>query len=154
MLNYLGYSWIDQNRNLKQGLALIEKAVTPEARRRLHRRQPGLGLLTGSATSRRPSKHLERAVELRPEDPVLNDHLGDAYWRVGREREARFQWDQALTLKPEPEDAEKIKKKLQKGLPAPDPGAPVQAHQGSAEAAGEGQEEQRGHAAVFPLFSN
>ena len=62
---------------------------------------------------------LERAVELRPEDPVLNDHLGDAYWRVGREREARFQWDQALTLKPEPEDAEKIKKKLQKGLPAP-----------------------------------
>jgi hypothetical protein len=58
-------------------------------------------------------------VELRPEDPILNDHLGDAYWRVGREREARFQWDQALTLKPEPEDAEKIKKKLQKGLPPP-----------------------------------
>ena len=27
VLNYLGYSWIDQNRNLKQGLALIEKAV-------------------------------------------------------------------------------------------------------------------------------
>jgi tetratricopeptide (TPR) repeat protein len=64
-------------------------------------------------------KHLERAVELRPEDPVLNDHLGDAYWRVRREREARFQWDQALTLKPEPEDADKIKKKLQKGLPVP-----------------------------------
>jgi hypothetical protein len=56
-------------------------------------------------------------VELRPEDPVLNDHLGDAYWRVGREREARFQWDQALTLKPEPEDIDKIKKKLAKGLP-------------------------------------
>ena len=54
-------------------------------------------------------------MELRPEDPVLNDHLGDAYWRVGREREARFQWDQALTLKPEPEDAEKIKKKLAEG---------------------------------------
>ena len=27
VLNYLGYTWIDQNRNLKQGLALIEKAV-------------------------------------------------------------------------------------------------------------------------------
>jgi hypothetical protein len=50
---------------------------------------------------------------------VLNDHLGDAYWRVGREREARFQWDQALTLKPEPEDVEKIKKKLQRGLQMP-----------------------------------
>jgi hypothetical protein len=50
---------------------------------------------------------------------VLNDHLGDGYWRVGRDREARFQWEQALTLSPEPEDAEKIKRKLLKGLPTP-----------------------------------
>ena len=50
-------------------------------------------------------------------EPVLNDHLGDALWRVGREREARFQWEQSLTLKPEPEDAEKISKKIKSGLP-------------------------------------
>ena len=99
-------------------------------------------------------KHLERAVELRPEDPVLNDHLGDAYWRVGREREARFQWDQALTLKPEPEDAEKIKKKLQKGLPPPAQARQTQAHQGGAEAAREGQEEQRCDAADLSAFNN
>jgi tetratricopeptide (TPR) repeat protein len=118
VLNYLGYSWIDQNRNLKQGLALIEKAV---------RQKPDDGYIVDSlgwayfrlGNFKEATKHLERAVELRPEDPVLNDHLGDAYWRVGREREARFQWEQALTLKPEPEDAERIKKKLQKGLPTP-----------------------------------
>ncbi len=118
VLNYLGYSWIDQNRNLKQGLALIEKAV---------RQKPDDGYIVDSlgwayfrlGKYKDAVKNLERAVELRPEDPVLNDHLGDAYWRVGREREARFQWDQALTLKPEPDDAEKIKKKLEKGLPAP-----------------------------------
>ncbi len=118
VLNYLGYSWIDQNHNLKQGLALIEKAV---------RQKPDDGYIVDSlgwayyrlGNFKEAAKHLERAVELRPEDPVLNDHLGDAYWRVGREREARFQWDQALTLKPEPEDAEKIKKKLQKGLLTP-----------------------------------
>ncbi|HET7155904.1 MAG TPA: tetratricopeptide repeat protein, partial [Hyphomicrobiaceae bacterium] len=62
-------------------------------------------------------KHLERAVELRPEDATLNDHLGDALWRVKREREARFQWEQALSLKPEPEEAEKIQRKLERGLP-------------------------------------
>src|SRR5581483_2917746 len=124
VLNYLGYSWVDQNRNLKQGLALIEKAV---------RQKPDDGYIVDSlgwahyrmGNYREAVKHLERAVELRPEDPVLNDHLGDAYWRVRREREARFQWEQALTLKPEPEDAEKIKKKLAKGLPAP-----AQARQG------------------------
>ena len=117
VLNYLGYSWIDQNRNLKQGLALIEKAV---------RQKPDDGYIVDSlgwayyrlGNYKEAVKHLERAVELRPEDPVLNDHLGDAYWRVGREREARFQWDQALTLKPEPEDIDKIKKKLAKGLPS------------------------------------
>ena len=29
-------------------------------------------------------EQLERAVELEPADPDINDHLGDAYWRVGR----------------------------------------------------------------------
>ena len=62
-------------------------------------------------------RFLERAVELKPQDPVLNDHLGDALWRVGREREAKFQWDQSLTLDPEPEEIEKIKKKLAEGMP-------------------------------------
>jgi hypothetical protein len=42
--------------------------------------------------------------------------LGDAFWKVGREREARFQWSQALSLNPEPEDVDKIKAKLDRGL--------------------------------------
>lgn len=118
VLNYLGYSWVDQGRNLKQGMALIEKAVALK---------PDDGYIVDSlgwahykqGNYKEAVRYLERAVELRPDDPVLNDHLGDALWRVGREREARFQWDQALTLKPEPEDAEKIKKKLESGLEAP-----------------------------------
>ena len=61
-------------------------------------------------------KHLERAVELKPEDPVINDHLGDAYWRVGRELKATYQWNYALGLKPEPADEKKIREKLEKGL--------------------------------------
>lgn len=115
VLNYLGYSWIDQGRNLKQGMQLIEKAVALK---------PDDGYIVDSlgwahyrlGNYKDAVRYLERAVELRPEDPVLNDHLGDALWRVGREREARFQWDQALSLKPEPEDAEKIAHKLTHGL--------------------------------------
>jgi Flp pilus assembly protein TadD len=115
VLNYLGYSWIDQNRNLKQGLAMIQKAVS---------KRPNDGYIVDSlgwaqyrlGNYKDAVKHLERAVELKPEDPTLNDHLGDALWRVGRKREAHFQWDQALALKPEPEEAEKISEKLLKGL--------------------------------------
>ncbi len=115
VLNYLGYSWIDQNRRLKEGMALIEKAVALK---------PDDGYIVDSlgwahfkqGNFKDAVRFLERAVELRPEDPVLNDHLGDALWRVGREREARYQWEQSLMLKPEPEDAEKVKKKLVSGL--------------------------------------
>lgn len=117
VLNYLGYSWIDQGLNLTQGLGLIEKAVSL---------RPDDGYIVDSlgwayfkmGDFKESVKYLERAVELRPDDPTLNDHLGDALWRVGRLTEARFQWDQALSLKPEPEDIEKIKEKLEKGLPA------------------------------------
>jgi Flp pilus assembly protein TadD len=62
---------------------------------------------------------LERAAELLPEDPVLLDHLGDGYWRVGRRREASFQWERALRSKPEPELKIEIEKKLRDGLAAP-----------------------------------
>jgi tetratricopeptide (TPR) repeat protein len=115
-LNYLGYSWVDQNRNLKDGMSLIEKAVALK---------PDDGYIVDSlgwahyklGNYAESVRFLERAVELKPQDPVLNDHLGDALWRVGREREAKFQWDQSLTLDPEPEEVEKIKKKLIEGLP-------------------------------------
>jgi tetratricopeptide (TPR) repeat protein len=116
VLNYLGYSWVDQGVNLQQGLKLIEKAV---------QLKPDDGYIVDSlgwahyrlGNYKLAVKHLERAVELRPEDPTLNDHLGDAFWRVGRRREAKFQWSFALTLKPEPEDAAKIREKVENGLP-------------------------------------
>jgi len=60
--------------------------------------------------------HLERAVEIRPHDPIINDHLGDAYWRVGRLTEAHFQWKRVLVLKAEKELLAKVKKKLKSGL--------------------------------------
>ncbi|MEO1281565.1 MAG: tetratricopeptide repeat protein, partial [Pseudomonadota bacterium] len=115
-LNYLGYSWVDQNKNLKKGMKLIEKAVSLK---------PDDGYIVDSlgwahyklANYPKAVKYLERAVELRPDDPILNDHLGDALWRVGREREARFQWDLAVSLNPEPEDLLKIKSKIATGLP-------------------------------------
>ncbi len=62
-------------------------------------------------------RYLERAVELKPDDAVLNDHLGDALWRVGRERAKRASSGiRPCLLKPEPEDLEKIRKKIETGL--------------------------------------
>ena len=116
VLNYLGYSWVDQGVNLKEGFAYIERAV---------RLKPDDGYIIDSlgwahyrlGNFPEAVRWLELAVEKKADDPILNDHLGDAYWRVGRRKEAVFQWRQALKLNPEPEEIEKINKKLVEGLP-------------------------------------
>ena len=116
VLNYLGYSWVDQGTNLDEGMKMIRRAVE---------QRPDDGYivdLLGWANFRignydEAVKELDRAVELKPDDPTINDHLGDAYWRVGRALEARFQWSHAKDLKPEPEDLPKIEQKLKVGLP-------------------------------------
>ena len=116
VLNYLGYSWIDQGVNLDEGMEMINKAV---------QQRPDDGYIVDSlgwayyrlGNYEEAVKKLERAIELKPEDPTINDHLGDAYWRVGRVLEAKFQWAHARDLKPEPEDLPKIEAKLKDGLP-------------------------------------
>jgi tetratricopeptide (TPR) repeat protein len=116
VLNYLGYSWVDMNINLDEGLDMIRRAVSikPDdgyivdslgwAYYRLNRFSDAVA-------------ELERAAELKAGDPTINDHLGDAYWRVGRKLEATFQWNRALGLKPEEAEIPKIKVKIENGLP-------------------------------------
>jgi len=116
VLNYLGYSWIDQGVNLDQGMDMIKRAV---------KQRPDDGYIVDSlgwayfklGNYPEAVKQLERAIELKPEDPTINDHLGDAYWRIGRLLEARFQWAHARDLKPDPEELPKIEEKLKNGLP-------------------------------------
>ncbi|CAL75878.1 conserved hypothetical protein; putative TPR repeat domain [Bradyrhizobium sp. ORS 278] len=121
VLNYLGYSWIDQGINLDEGMKMIKRAVE---------QRPDDGYIVDSlgwayfriGNYEEAVKNLERAIDLKPEDPTINDHLGDAYWKVGRKLEAKFQWAHARDLKPEPEELPKIEAKIQNGLtedPAP-----------------------------------
>jgi len=116
VMNYLGYSWVDQGMNLHEAMDMIKKAVDM---------RPSDGYIVDSlgwayyklGQFEDSVREMERAVSLKPEDPVLNDHLGDAYWRVGRRLEATFQWAHARDLDPEPELLESVRQKLLKGLP-------------------------------------
>ena len=65
--------------------------------------------------------HLERAVALLPYDPVINDHLGDAYWKVRRRLEARFQWERAKNHSEDDELLETVSHKLEHGFDQPVP---------------------------------
>ncbi len=118
VLNYLGYSWVDQGMHLDDGMRMIKRSVE---------QRPDDGYIVDSlgwawyrlGNYDEAVKQLERAVELKPVDPTINDHLGDAYWRIGRTLEARFQWSHARDLKPEEDDLKKIEAKLKNGLVEP-----------------------------------
>jgi len=115
VLNYLGYSLVEKQLKLEEALSLIEKAVSL---------RPDSGYIVDSfgwvlfRLSRfvEAVPHLEKAAKLMPVDPIVNDHLGDVYWAVGRKREARFQWNRALSFDPEDADQARIVKKLEIGL--------------------------------------
>ena len=115
VLNYLGYSLVEQRIKLDEALGMIQKAV--ELR-------PDSGYITDSLAwvyyrlgrFEEALEPMERAAELLPIDPIINDHLGDIYWVNGRKREAEFQWKRALSFEPEEIDATRIRRKLEVGL--------------------------------------
>jgi tetratricopeptide (TPR) repeat protein len=119
VMNYLAYSWVEQEINLDKAEAMLRRAVD---------QRPDDGFIVDSmgwvyyrlGDYEKAVDFLERAVELRPNDPVINDHLGDAYWKVGRRQEARFQWHRALGLDPEDDVLSRIQVKLDRGLDAAD----------------------------------
>lgn len=115
VLNYLGYSLVERHENLDEALQMIRTAVAA---------RPDNGFITDSlgwvlfrlGDYDTAVPYMERAAELTPSDPVINDHLGDVYWAVGRLREARFQWRRALSFDPTPDEADRIRRKLEVGL--------------------------------------
>jgi tetratricopeptide (TPR) repeat protein len=115
LLNYLGYSWIDRGERLKEAMAMVEKAVAAN---------PRSGAMVDSlgwahyrlGDYKKAVEKLEQAVELDAGDPEINNHLGDAYWQVGRRDEAKFQWRRVLTLKPDAKIKAAVETKLASGL--------------------------------------
>lgn len=111
VLNYLGYSWIDMNMNLEEGLEMVRKAA--ELRPRSGYIIDSLGwAYYRLGRFEEAVEQLERAVDLLPRDPTINDHLGDAYWRVGRKLEASYQWSTTLDFDPEEELLAQLQAKI------------------------------------------
>jgi Flp pilus assembly protein TadD len=115
VLNYLGYSYLDRGTNLKEARKLIETAYA---------KRPDDGYIIDSygwmlyslGEYDKAAQALEKAVEAAPADATINEHLGDALWKVGRLREARFQWQAALGLDAEDTQRTTLRGKIEHGL--------------------------------------
>lgn len=115
LLNYLGYLWVDTGTRVQEGSAMIARA---------HAAEPKDGNIQDSLgwAQYRQGQYeaavvnLEGAVDKEPANAEINDHLGDAYWAVGRQREAGFQWNRVLTLEVDDKRRGEVEAKLRDRL--------------------------------------
>ena len=116
VINYLAYSWIEKGIKVEKSLKMLEKA------NKLRSNDPyitdSLGWALFKLKRYKESKdYLQIALRLMPGDPTVNDHYGDVLWKNGQEIQARYYWNNVLSLeKTEDKLKEKIKEKLIKGI--------------------------------------
>ena len=116
VLNYLAYSWLERKYKIDTSLQMLEKAYAKKSN------DPYVIDSIGWAyylveNFEKAENFLKRAVELMPEDPIVNDHYGDILWKLGRKIQARYFWTSTLNLKETEEIMKKnISRKLIEGL--------------------------------------
>lgn len=111
LLNSLGYSMAERKEDLPEAEKLLRRAVMLAPQDAAIRDSLGW-VRVEQGDLKEGIMLLEQAAEQTPEDPEVNYHLGEAYWRVGRHSEAVDQWNVALGLKPEPGDEALIRAAL------------------------------------------
>ena len=117
ILNYMGYSLLERKEKLDQAMRMILLAAkkSPDSYHIID----SLGwAYYKTGDFQKALQYLERAMELESTDPIVNDHLGDVLWMLGRKMEAKFQWKKSLSFNPEPIDQKNTEYKLTFGLNA------------------------------------
>ena len=116
VLNYLAYSWLERDHKIDEAIKMLETAYA------LKKNDPYIIDSIGWAyyltnNHVKAEKLLKKAVELMPEDPIVNDHYGDILWKLDRKIQARYFWSNVIKMEDtEKEILEKINIKMIEGL--------------------------------------
>ncbi len=116
VLNYLAYSWLERDYKIDEAFQMLEKAYASR------NEDPYIIDSIGWAhflinNYVEAEKYLKRAVELMPNDPIVNDHYGDILWKLNRKIQARYFWNNVLSFEETDKDIkEKINVKMIEGL--------------------------------------
>ena len=115
-LNYLAYSWLERNYKIDEAIDMIQKAHKQKENDPYITDSVGWGFyLIGDYIN--AEKYLKKALQLMPDDPIVNDHYGDVLWKLDKKLQAKYYW-QAVLGNEETEDEmkSKVKSKLLEGL--------------------------------------
>jgi len=116
VLNYLAYSWLERNINIDKSIEMLEIALNKRQEDPYIIDSLGWGFyLVGRYNE--AEKLLRKAVELMPDDPIVNDHYADILWKLNKNLQANYFWTHALNNEnTENKMKNKIKKKLIFGI--------------------------------------
>ena len=116
VLNYLAYSWLERDYKIEEAIEMLEIAYKAKSNDPYIIDSLGWAYyLTDDYLE--AEKFLKRAVELMPDDPVVNDHYGDILWKLNRKIQARYFWSNVLKMDDAEEDIiKKINIKMIQGL--------------------------------------
>ena len=116
ILNYLAYSWLERDYKINDAIKMLEKAYASKSNDPYIIDSIGWAYYLVDDYSK-AEKFLKRAVELMPDDPIVNDHYGDILWKLDRKIQARYFWNSVLKMKDaEKEMIKKINMKIIEGL--------------------------------------
>ena len=126
-LNYIGYTWAEQGLRLDEAEAFIVRALQtrPEdgyitdslgwvyylrARPLIARGE----VAEGRVLLERSIRELERADELTGGDPVISEHLGDAYFLLNQKKRALELYEEALGMEPRESEQPELRGKTER----------------------------------------
>jgi tetratricopeptide (TPR) repeat protein len=111
VMNYLGYMFADRGIHLDEAESLIQKAVQTDPTNGAYLDSLGWVYYKQNRFDR-AEEYLKKAAIFVNYDSSIHDHLGDLYFKTKRYDEARAEWTKSLQLSNEPEEMDKVKKKL------------------------------------------
>ena len=116
VLNYLGYGWLERGYKIKDAIDMLDKAYNQKQNDPFIIDSVGWGYyLIGDYIN--AEIFLRKAIQLMPNDPIINDHYGDVLWKLNRKIQAKYYWQSSFNSKETEDELKmKIKRKLLKGL--------------------------------------
>lgn len=114
-LNDLAYLWVERGEHLHRSLRMIQRALAAEPENAAYRDSLGWAYYQMGDYDQAVAE-LKTAASKEPPDPVILEHLGDAYAKAGTWQKARESWQKALgAYQPEsqPGRVEELTRKLE-----------------------------------------
>ncbi|MEZ5361322.1 MAG: tetratricopeptide repeat protein [Bryobacterales bacterium] len=94
-LNYLGYMLADRNVKLDEAHDMVQKALDLEPENGAYLDSLGW-VYYRQDKLRLAERYLTRSLEQYGRDPVVHTHLGDVYFKMGDNEQARKHWEKSL----------------------------------------------------------